>query len=76
MHNTNMKKPLSDIEVPKQTRHIVSWSPEVLESISVDVYDFVSFSLVWFWIRLMLNFFVFQEDDILREQIRNHGTDK
>ncbi|XP_017223446.1 transcription factor MYB124 [Daucus carota subsp. sativus] len=43
MHNTNMKKPLSDIEVPKQTRHIVSWSPE--------------------------------EDDILREQIRNHGTD-
>ncbi|KAL8104726.1 transcription factor MYB124 isoform X1 [Apium graveolens] len=43
MHNMNTKKPVSDIEVPKQIRHIVTWSSE--------------------------------EDDILREQIRNHGTD-
>lgn len=43
MHNMNTKKPVSDIQVPKQTRHIVTWSPE--------------------------------EDDILRDQIRNHGTD-
>ncbi|KAK1381790.1 putative transcription factor MYB-HB-like family [Heracleum sosnowskyi] len=47
MHNMNTKKPVSYIEVPKHTRHIVTWSSEVQNLIN----------------------------DILREQIWNHGTD-
>lgn len=71
-------------EASKQKeRTIVSWSQEVREMILFSLFsDFFFFN--WFLVSCsLINYllmiwivFGYQEDDILREQIRVHGTDK
>lgn len=61
----------------KTTRPIVSWSPQVsLSHLHVFFFIFVYLFLSFKLFSNEMNDFVLQEDDILREQIRIHGTDK
>lgn len=65
----------------KKERHIVTWSQEVSFHFTLDRLKFnvlIKYTCFVCWFFVLFNDMVFwlQEDDILRNQISVHGTDK
>lgn len=70
-------------EPKKKERHIVSWTQEVFLYFYFTASHVMYIYIPWLWIYVLCLLGIFsqelwklQEDDILREQISIHGTDK